>query len=67
MTGWVTTIELRQPAGLSHEVAYEQALGVAQELMARGADVTLGPTLRDEPLSTTEEIHEFMEGEEDDT
>lgn len=43
--GWITEIHLRQSAGISHEVAYTNALDAAQKLMADGYDVTLRPTL----------------------
>ena len=50
--GWVTEIHLRQPAGISHEVAYANALDAAQKLMEAGYDVTLKPTLPDIPVGT---------------
>lgn len=50
--GWVTNLELRQPAGTSHEVAFANALDVAQRLMAEGWDVTIKPTLPDEPIGS---------------
>lgn len=47
--GWITKLEIRQPAGMSHDVAYENVLAVAQRLMGDGWDVTLKPTLPDVP------------------
>lgn len=47
--GWLTKLELRQFAGMSHEVAFANVLDVAERLMAEGWDVTMLPTLPDEP------------------